>query len=372
MGQAAITQQKKRLEYIDAAKALSIFMIMYGHITDLSNPVDTWMSSCKVCIFYVISGFLMAYSNALHKRTPWQFFKNICSTLAWPYFTFSVIAILVKAFYVFSKHWGYAAVIDELRKNVDLSVFLKGINSMWFLPTLFFGELIILALYKLPVVFRALYAVAGLAGFRLAALVMDRVSGAGFSETSVTRIEYLVEMLGKSIVAAWFIGFGYCFYLLMKRIDSLEGHYLVKLITGAALTVSNVFLALQNHHANFNGCSMGSKPFLFIYGSTLGSLGLILLLDVISHYVPMGWFSYWGKNSLILMCTHTALGFKRIAYNGWAKVAYIPKHAGLEYIIECFCVLLLLTLIMYGVIEFINKYLKFLTRWPGGTRKAAA
>ena len=140
MGQA-ITQQKKRLEYIDAAKALSIFMIMYGHITDLSNPVDTWMSSCKVCIFYVISGFLMAYSNALHKRTPWQFVKNISATLAWPYITFSVIAILVKAFYVFSKHWGMAAVADEIRKNVDLSLFLRGINSMWFLPTLFFGEL---------------------------------------------------------------------------------------------------------------------------------------------------------------------------------------------------------------------------------------
>ncbi len=357
--------QRKRLEYIDATKALAIFMIMYGHITTLSNPVDTWMSSCKVSVFYVISGFLIIYSDALHKRTPWEFVKNLTAAIAWPYLTFSIIATLVKTAYIFSRHAEPERIAKVFFDNLYSSIFLNGINSMWFLPTIFFGQLIILALYKIPRIFSVLYAVAGLLGFRLALGIMAKVSAAGLSEDTTTHIGYLVKMCGKSIVAAWFLGFGCCLFLLLQRTDWLEGHYRAKLAIGAVLTISNIWLSLHNRGANFNGLNMGTRPLLFIYGGTLGSIGLILLLDVASRYMPMGWLSYWGRNSLIIMCTHTALGFKRIAYNGWKNTAFIPDEPGLEYVIECFFVLLVLTLLMYGVIEGINGHLKFLTRWPG-------
>ena len=35
-------EKKKRIKYIDLAKALGILMVTWGHITKLGNPVDTW------------------------------------------------------------------------------------------------------------------------------------------------------------------------------------------------------------------------------------------------------------------------------------------------------------------------------------------
>ena len=114
---------------------------------------------------------------------------------------------------------------------------------------------------------------------------------------------------------------------------------------------------------------MGSKPLLFIYGSVFGSLGIILLLDVLSRHISLRHLNYWGKNSLILMCTHTGLGFRAMAVAGWQKVAYIPKEAGLEYFVETCAVLVLLLLMMYGVIEFINSFCPFLTKFPASSGK---
>ena len=364
-------ESRKHLEYIDSVKALSMLMIMFGHITDLANPVDTWMSSCKICVFYVISGFLMAYTNGLHKRTPLQFVKNITANIAWPYLTFSVIAILVKCFYTFSKHKGMAAVAHTFRDNLGKTLFLSGINSMWFLPTLFFGELIILLLFLAPKFIRVLYAVFGLLAFRGAIWLTGALESSGMSERLIEHLGYTVNMMGKSFIAAWFIGLGYILFLLMKKYDLLDGRHVVKLAAGLILTTVNVVLSQMNLHVDFNMMTMGDRPFLFLFGGIFGSLGLILLFDAITSRVSLSGFNYWGRNSLILMCTHTALGFKGIAYAGWAKVAHIPEEAGLEYIIECFCVLIILMFIMYGVTEFINKYFPWLAKFRSRRQRSS-
>jgi|GEM_PF-5461740 len=38
-----VIENTKRLDHIDAAKAIAILMIMLGHITELANPVDMWI-----------------------------------------------------------------------------------------------------------------------------------------------------------------------------------------------------------------------------------------------------------------------------------------------------------------------------------------
>ena len=52
---------KERIGYVDATKGLGMLLIMFGHVTEYDNPVDLWMSSFKVVIFYIMSGFLMSY-----------------------------------------------------------------------------------------------------------------------------------------------------------------------------------------------------------------------------------------------------------------------------------------------------------------------
>lgn len=357
--------EPERIEYIDSAKAVSIIMIMLGHITALGNPVDLWMSSCKICVFYVISGFLLAYRNTFSRRTPTEYIKNILQTIAWPYLTFSLIAIAVKCFYTFSKHKGWDAVADTFLDCFYKFLFMKGINSMWFLPTIFFGELILLLLFLSPLWIRLIYGGVGLMGLWLANSMTSFIGQAGFGTTMTENLFYLVNMFGKSMVAAWFLGFGYLLYRMLLRRNIFEGHPLLKLILGGIFTISNLFLSQLNANVDFNLMSMGDRPVLFLFGGTIGSVGMIFLLDFISQHISMSGLNFWGRNSLILMCTHTAMGFKGIAVGGWRKVAYIPDHPGLEYIVESCMALAVLMLIMYSVIIFINRYLPMLTRFPG-------
>lgn len=355
---------QKKVDYLDVVKGIAIFMIMFGHVTELANPVDTWMSSCKITIFYVISGFLMAHTQALKKRTSGQFIKNIANKIAWPYLTFSVLAVIVKTFFVFSKHSGTAATMEALKDNIAASIFLKGINSMWFLPTLFFGELIILALYLLPKTCRVIYAFIGLLGLNAASVAICYFEESGVSAEVLELFGHTINMLGKSFVAAWFIGCGYCTYLLMSKLGWKEGHFTEKLLIGSLFTVSNIYFSLQNAHVDFNQMKYGEKPYLFIYGGVIGSWGLILLLDALSQKVNMGWIGYWGRNTLVIMCVHTALGFRKIAVTGWAQTAYIPGTSSIEYIIECLMALVILSMLMYTYIEMTNRYFPYMIKRP--------
>lgn len=363
----------KRLDYIDAAKAVSIIMIMYGHITEIANPVDTWISSCKICSFYVISGFLIAYTERFQKRSSMVIFRDLFSTLAWPYLTFSVLAIASRAFFIYSRNLepdgkikSVAAVVHQWFTDMWT---LIGIKSMWFLPTLFFAELIILALYHMPKLFSVIYAVGGLYGYKAAIMAIEYVSAMDMSEEHIYELTGFLGMLGKSFAAAWFVGAGYILFYIMKRADMITGHGVFKIAAGTVLSVINLYLSLRNSSVDFNLLKMGREPALFIFGGVFGSLGIILLLAGLSEYISLSGLSYWGRNSLILMCTHTALGFRQMAVAGWDKISYIPEEFSANYVVQTVMALILLMLIMCGVIELINRYMPFLLRFPGRGRQ---
>ena len=358
------SEKRERLVYIDVVKAVSIMMIMMGHITSLPNPMDTLMSSVKITAFYVISGFLMAYTRSLHRRTPAQFTTNLLKTLAWPYLTFSVAAIIAKFLVVYSKYQDTARMMEKGLEAIRDTVFLKGIHSIWFLPTLFFGELIILLLFHLPKIFSILYACAAPFVFRISVPFTGTVAAAGYSELKTEFLKDVILVLSKSVSAAWFIGFGYLLLLLFKKWNILTGHYAAKFGAGIVLSALNVLAASYNHKINFNAMYYGTVPAHFFIGGTIGVIGLILLADAVTSKVPLNSLSYWGKNSLILMCTHVPLGFKKIARSGWHKLAKIPDQVCIGYYIHCFFVLGVLLLMMYGLCELINNHFPFMTRFP--------
>ena len=87
---------KERIGYVDATKGLGMLLIMFGHVTEYDNPVDLWMSSFKVVIFYIMSGFLMSYSGSIKKRFFGVFMKKTFISLAVPYISFSILGIMFK------------------------------------------------------------------------------------------------------------------------------------------------------------------------------------------------------------------------------------------------------------------------------------
>ena len=131
-------------------------------------------------------------------------------------------------------------------------------------------------------------------------------------------------------------------------------------MVGIVFSAINLVLSQINTGVDFNQMKEGKYPYMFYICGILGSVGAIMLLDVISSYISLTFLDYWGRNSLIMMCTHTVLGMRTVAYEGWKKVAFIPEKANLEYICECLVVLAILLMIEYSIIEVINRWLPFL------------
>lgn len=351
---------KERIAYVDAAKGLSILMIALGHITKLGNPVDLWMSSFKVSIFYIISGFLMCYTGSVKKRSFREFTGNIIKSLGVPYLAFSVIGTFFKTACIFLKHKPSAKIWDTFLSYFYDSLFLKGVNSMWFIPTLFIGELIFFWLVRSPKVIKALYAVAGLFAVSLSAVINTAFSPGGMFALqpgdTYDNVIRLSNAVCKGFSAAWFLGAGYIIYIFYSRLKEAG----IKLISGVILSSVNLVLSQINTGVDFNQMKEGAYPYLFYICGITGSVGAILLLDFITSYIKLDFLDYWGKNSLIVMCTHTVLGMRTVVYEGWKKVGYIPNTGNLEYICECLVVLAILLMIEYTMTEIINSRFPFL------------
>ena len=91
----------KRNRAIDITKGLGILMITYGHITELGNPVDTWMSLFKITVFYFLIGYLAYEKNTIENRTVSDSIKYLFRSLMIPYFSFSIVFIAVRSCYAY-------------------------------------------------------------------------------------------------------------------------------------------------------------------------------------------------------------------------------------------------------------------------------
>lgn len=132
---------RNRLFYLDAARGLAILLVVLGHIWETDELLPVLIYSFHVPLFFMISGILTAYSGREHRPLRCFILSGLRSLLV-PYLFFELVFI----------------VIFGLRNHFDFSsqsahiydcLLLKPLNvPMWFLPTLFLSELILILLIR--------------------------------------------------------------------------------------------------------------------------------------------------------------------------------------------------------------------------------
>ena len=113
---------------------------------------------------------------------------------------------------------------------------------MWFLPTIFFGEIIFFFLIRAPKIIKLLYAVAGLYVITAVNNIIDYVGTSmqgRMDQISIDNISNLISAVGKGFMAAWFIGAGYIIYIFYQKIKDDR----IKLLGGLGLSILNVLLS---------------------------------------------------------------------------------------------------------------------------------
>lgn len=306
----AQSQDGKRVTYLDMVRGIAIFLVVAGHSGLIGHERNIWLSTFHLPAFFVVSGLLMqmkAEDEAPLRKILMHKIKGIMLPYIW--FSFgSLLVALIQA-------WRGKVAWNVPKDLLVQSIGLQGYSVLWFLPVLLLGEIIVLVLLKaikkainksLPAILIAIGILTGLA----------TVAFYGYQWLVVQSLNVFVvgeiRVLTKSVIATVFIIVGYLVGFVFARIKERRKREdkgfrawimqfdIIGLVIGVILFAVNYIVAPYIEIMDFNNVNLYN---LFVYFGLgiCGSLGLLLICKSIPN-VPL--ITFYGQNSLIVMCTH--------------------------------------------------------------------
>lgn len=132
--------QKGRDKTIDIMRGISIIVMIMGHIgigiASHDKNFSTWYHAWHMPVFYIVSGFFFSRTYDMD-----SFVKKKSKNLLLPFFFFGVLNIVLNYFNDGNSKNATQAVIGALfRKPTDAGIYCAG--ALWFLPALFWSEMI--------------------------------------------------------------------------------------------------------------------------------------------------------------------------------------------------------------------------------------
>ncbi|WP_295930336.1 acyltransferase family protein [uncultured Xanthomonas sp.] len=275
---------------IDAAKAIAILLVVFGHAKGIPHAYVILAYSFHVPMFFLLSGWVgEAFGN---RPLTLATVGKLARSLLLPYVAFFFVAY---AYWMLTRHIGSKAQLWGDRPWWEpLLGLVSGIGpklyvmpALWFLPALFVTTLAYLALRRtlsLPV---------------LAGLSLPLAWGwACWFPGQDMRLPFSLDVLP---VALCFFAIG---ALAATRAQwwpaRPAGNALAALLLGAAWFA----IAWHNGRVDVNMLKFGDSPLGFLAASLLGSAMALCVAGLVRHW---GWLQWIGRNTLLILCTHTLL-----------------------------------------------------------------
>ena len=270
----------QRIDFIDIAKGLAIVLVVFGH-TGLRGFFSDWIWSFHMPLFFFVSGLVFDPSKY---NTFSLFVKKRLHTLIVPYAIFSII--------IFIGFWmlNYNPCLHSIK---ELLFGWDGI-ALWFVPVLFFVEILFYILCKnINSIF-----------ILLLLLLTGSMIGYFLNEYNV-HFYYKLE----TVLSALFIyGIGYCsrFYILNRFSFSEKYNLLVSFFFFLLL---NVIIVLINHpRLDMAWNQVGS----YLPGY-IGAFSGICWMFCLSRIIDLSTLKvknvivYLGKNTFVILAFHQFL-----------------------------------------------------------------
>lgn len=313
-----------RIRFLDAAKGIGILIICWGHLDYLWSPASIWFSSFKLAVFYMVSGLL----NGLRQPEHWTVVaKKRVFSLVIPYGIYSLLAI---AFHLQYAARSWSSALEIIKGDFLQAVTLRGISTLWFLPSLYFGEL----LFAVAKVWKQSKKTTAFAIILLPFLLWG--ASAGFARlqpllsgsTLATCLGYLFLTVARSFVAFWFLWVGFLLrnYFFRRKPIKLW-------ISLCALAV-NFLLSLPNADVDLNFFYFGKYPPLFFLNGVLGSVALLRLLQRLENHRKLAISTFCGKHALFIMATHLPW-FISLRIQRYGMGIFTFENVTLNYYVMC-------------------------------------
>lgn len=276
---------KNRIGYFDIAKGIGIILVVIAHIEYMPLDLREYIVSFHMPAFFVISGMLMKLTG--EKERPIKpLILHKLQRIMLPYLVFSIIYPLVDLakFGITGKGYSIQLFLQDLLAGVAMI----GVSVLWFLPALFFSELIVLAAVK--------NAKKPLVWFLLVLLFL-----------ALWQIPFLVPgmalVMWRIIYCSVLVMLG---YVVFPFINKVSGYPVILLFVSVALFVILYFTSLANGIVDLHFITFGNKA-LYYLNAMMGSLAMILLSIFIESKLMnrIGrMLEFFGRHSLFIMITH--------------------------------------------------------------------
>ena len=354
-----MSEVKKRLDYFDMAKGIGAILVLLGHLqgddffklSPYILPMCEWIFSFHMVLFFIVSGMLLYHKNDIEKDFAVLVKKRFKGIMI-PYFWFSAFYISVVVYALINK----TVMPTTLFVNLWYIFSTYGMNVLWFLPALFFGELLfifIMQKFKNKNVSAIVIACFGIVGFILA-YALTRLT---YETESAKRIHELATALIRPFIVSLFIMIGYYGQKLVSKIDFTKNKWL-QIPVGVVFMVFAAFFVKVNHGVDFRSLVF-KNVFFYLFCSLLSSFGLVLICRGIPAVKAIKFF---GVNSLIFMGVHNN---KTVLFYAMKLAMYvnqfITRAKGYIYYMIVVAVILIYVTLMTVLI---NKFVPFIVGKP--------
>lgn len=323
-----------RCNWIDFLKGIGIILVIIGHL-DWDNPICTWIYSFHLPLLWVLSGVTARYNEVeLGKK---KSIRKIIYKCIYPYITFSILALLylVVAVSIFNRQSK-----GEIKLALLETCTFIGYQTLWYLPTLCFSEIVYVCVKKLKNASIVNYLVFFLA--ITGSVIIKKV-------TNIKLPLYAASLLiGRVLIAFTFYYIGTIFYDVLKT-DRFAASPKRNCIFGLLLLFS-VYLSLKNGHIDIRS-GMINSTLIFWVCSIMTSC---IIIAIFYKNPGMNLINYFGKNSLIIMCTQSPLPV--ISFT--EKI--LSKAHMTNYISKILLGVVIVLVAESIIIRFINKYGNFM------------
>ena len=265
----------ERKRYLDVAKGIALILVIWGHAGMSIPGLGTAIIQFHMPLFFVVSGYL--FKNT-HERMKDRIVKKAKRLLV-PYFIFSVVYLSLGVIKGFLLHQGVNVVeLISLLFYLNGNVVRMG-TPMWFLPVLFFTDII----YTLIKKYESKYAIIICVVLAVAAFEWMPILPFGLRISCIGLLFFMLGDCSKGLVN--------CF----------EGNRLLSIAVGTILLVFEFVSAQYNPGVNLYRYSFGVSWVRYILLAVIGAFGLIFMGGGIESNKILEWIS---KQSLFILSTH--------------------------------------------------------------------
>ena len=291
--------ESPRLAWVDAARALAIYLVILGHTLPNTHPVYRFLFAFHMPAFFFLSGYCFHYDP--QRASFGRYTAGKVRSLLIPYGIFCLLGVLIMQ--IFPAEWRPEQPLRWFLVQYFYYTQPPALGQSWFLVCLFFASLILFCIFRLQTEVKPRWLI-------LSGLLLAFAGTVVAPRMVVVPYERIPWMLDSAMAAVPFMIAG---YLLRQRGFPVKLPKSLRL-AGILLLPVLIWLFGMRLNGRVNLCDRTyDHPVCYYAAAMAGCLWISLLGQLLEE---QRWMTWLGRNSLpifgihsfVLWCWVTAAG----------------------------------------------------------------